>query len=228
MVTINGKEVKDFLVDGINNPLPDWFKPFNHPYVIGSKEFVVFDAQFVPAGKASNWPQNVIPLAYVPHNINCVPMGNGNCVVISSQFCGCLMAAFTYRGGDLALNKDQRYVCHIAIEDRKRGDECETAFLEAIRNGKINDVIRFYPDLIVPIDNWGTFAGRAYELGYTVDFMKDVHGLISSDNECFSFIVGRKSDTNESHVLSIVKWTNEETIEWGCSINPELGELLKK
>ena len=37
MATINGKKVLEFLVDGMDNPLPNWFKPFGHPYLRDSK-----------------------------------------------------------------------------------------------------------------------------------------------------------------------------------------------
>lgn len=228
MVTINGKEVMQFLVDGMDNPLPDWFKPFGHPFVTESKKFVVFDAQFGLTGKDPDWSNDVIPLAYVPDNINCAPMDSGNCVVISSQFSGCLMAAFTYKGSKLALNKDQRYVCHIAIEDRAKGKECETTFSDAIEKKEIDDVVRFNPAAIVPVANRDVFKKVAAGLGYAVNFMTDVHGLISSDNECFSFIVGREHGSDNTHVLSIAKWANEECVELFYSINVDFNTLLKQ
>lgn len=229
MATINEKEIMNFLIERMDKSLPDWFKPFGHPFISESKKFVVLDAKFGSTGKAPNWPEDVIPLAYVPHNINCVPMGSGNCVVISSQFSGCLMAAFTNKGSKLSLDQGQRYVCHIAIEDRENGDECETTFSDAISEGEIDDVILFNPAAIVPITNRDTFTKAAAGLGYDVNFRVDVHGLISSDNECFSFIVGRKKDTNKPHVLSIVKWANGgRTAELSYSINVNLNVLLKQ
>ncbi|WP_255421599.1 MULTISPECIES: hypothetical protein [Bacteroides] len=35
MATIDGKSIMDFLIGGMDNPLPDWFKPFGHDPVIG-------------------------------------------------------------------------------------------------------------------------------------------------------------------------------------------------
>lgn len=228
MATINGKKVLEFLVNGMDNPLPNWFKPFGHPYVTNSKEFVVLDAQFGSAGKDRNWPNDVIPLAYVPDNINCVLMDNENCVVISSQFSGCLMAAFTYKGSELALNKDQRYVCHIAVEDRANGKECETVFLKAIDKKEISNCIIFNPAAIVPIMQRKMFTEVADGLGYTVNFISDVYGLISSDNECFSFIVGKKKDSGRFHVLSVVKWASDGSVGLVYSINLNLNPLLEQ
>lgn len=35
MATIDGKSIMDFLIDGMDNPLPGWFKPFGHDPVVG-------------------------------------------------------------------------------------------------------------------------------------------------------------------------------------------------
>lgn len=232
MATINGKEIMAFLADGMDNPLPDWFKPFGHLCIAERRQFIIREAQFGSEGRAANWPPDLIPLAYVPENINCVPVGTGNCVVISSQFSGCMMAAFTCRKRESVLGEafenDWRYVCHIAIEEKEKGQECETVFSSAIDNGEINDVIKFNPAAIVPTTNRDTFGKTVAGLGFDVNFLRDVYGLISSDNECFSFVVGKEHGTSTPHVLSIVKWADMETVEKSYSIVPGLNVLLKQ
>ena len=201
-------------------------------FLTGKRQFIIRDAQFGSEGRAANWSPDVIPLAYVPENINCVPMGTGNCVVISSQFSGCLMAAFTYRKHGSAFEtifeKDQKYVCHIAIEEKEKGKECETIFSKAIDKGKINDFIIFNPAAIVPTTNRNKFSKMAAGLGYNVNFLRDVYGLISSDNECFSFVMEKEHGTLKPHVLSIVKWADRETVELFYSIDMGLNVLLKQ
>lgn len=233
MSTINGKEIMTFLVDGMDNPLPDWFKPFGHSYITEKEQFITRNALFKAGGRDANWSPDMIPLAYVPENINCVPMGAGNSVVISSKFSGCLMAAFTCRkcGAAFAGNfeKDRRYVCHVAIESRAEGRECETTFFHAADEGEIDELIVFNPSAIIPTDtNRDKFSKTVAGLGFDVNFLNDVYGLISSDNECFSFIVGHKRDTGKNHVLSIVKWADRETVELFYSINAGLNVLLKQ
>lgn len=62
MATIDGKSIMDFLIGGMDNPLPGWFKPFGHDPVVGLEKNVAYDAQFGSAGQDANWSHDVIHL----------------------------------------------------------------------------------------------------------------------------------------------------------------------
>ncbi|BBO71284.1 hypothetical protein DSCA_52140 [Desulfosarcina alkanivorans] len=120
-----------------------------------------------------------IYLPFAANGINCVASQGKD--VISYNFTGCIMAAYTQNGS--------RRVCHVSTG---KGQDCKTEW-EAIRQASTH-VIAFKPHEFANIDAIQQ-AGQAF----------NCYGLITAAGECFSIAVGgQMSDSPGQRKMIVV------------------------
>ena len=91
---INGKLVGNFLTEGMITALPDWFVVLGKCGSGSEKEMFMNKESVVRSCINTAWPQEIVPLCYVPGNISYVTLDKMGQCAMSSQFTGCLMSSF--------------------------------------------------------------------------------------------------------------------------------------
>lgn len=188
----------DFLNFYMDHDIPEWLYPFdirrrvNPEMTVTEEEKDGLKYSFVKGYNPDDWCSKfpiAKPVPYIPGEIACVEVG-GNFWAISSEFSGCYMAAFSFIN-----NPQSRYVCHIAYGDGKCKDELYNALKD---NPKVNIHCMFAPYDIVDTDYAKTIDGS-----YAITSL-DTYGLITGNNECYTFVIGHKN--HKYRILTWVKW----------------------
>ena len=74
MARINGKLVGNFLTEGMITALPDWFVVLGKCGSGSEKETFMNKESVVRSCINTAWPQEIVPLCYVPGNISYVTL----------------------------------------------------------------------------------------------------------------------------------------------------------
>ena len=204
MATINGIPVEQFLLNGMNYGLPDWWgkiktKGVSQP---GPMYYYNPDINDICIEYSSEWPMNDLkPLPFVERKIAYTSVLPGQSVV-SNRFSGCYMAA-------IYLN-NAYYVCHVSKMDAN--DHC-LDFIKQYPICKLFLPSSFIRDIALKTTyqnacRTGLMKKSSYGLteGYDVNLISDIHALITYEGDCYSFITGQTRITHQWYILSIIKW----------------------
>jgi len=221
MMRINGKLVGNFLTEGMITALPDWFVVLGKCGSGSEKEMFMNKESVVRSCINTAWPQEIVQLCYVPGNISYVTLDKMGQCAMSSQFTGCLMSSFWLNKTVYGLPVNKQIICHIANGDDIVNGECIAKV-----NKLIPDNISFKPSLIINLPKWGDdYQNACNKLGYIVKIETNICGIITEDNELFSFIIGQKNSDNKLYVMAWCRWEvdgkNQRMVE-ALAIDDEL------
>lgn len=198
MSAIVYNEIEIFMSSYMSTPLPDWLLPFEGSDTNMTKTVRDNGFSIVKDYAVKGWTaDNLIPVPYVPGKIACVQIPGAQ-YAISSQFSGCYMASFCFKDSPA-----DRFVCHIAIGDLYN-QENEKLFFECAsiqRNvdfephGKITELPEVKQSKAI----------SEYKIGY-----RDVYGIITKDDDYYSFIIGKKG--NNYYIVAWAGWKKDGSL----------------